>query len=169
MTPAHTVIDSPARELTLVSHDGALTGLYYPGHWYLPDPRVIGVRAEVQGFEDVEEQLAEYFTGERSLDLRTSTAGDAFQGRVWELIARIPYGETTTYGELARELPAIRRSRVGRRRGRSQSALDRRPLSPRRRQGRQAHRLRRRPGAQATTLDLEMPAGVPAGSLLRLF
>jgi len=40
----------------------------------------------------------------RSFELPTSAAGDAFQRRVWELIDRIPYGQTTTYGELAREL-----------------------------------------------------------------
>ena len=123
MTRTHTIIDSPLGELTLVSHDGALTGLYYPGHWYLPEPSTFGVRAE-SGFEEVEEQLAEYFAGERTaFELRTSTAGDAFQERVWELIARIPYGETTTYGELARELgdPAIARAVGG--------AVGRNPLS----------------------------------------
>ena len=65
MTPTHTIIDSPLGELTLVSHDGALTGLYYPGHWYLPEPSTFGVRAE-SGFEEVEDQLAEYFAGERT-------------------------------------------------------------------------------------------------------
>jgi methylated-DNA-[protein]-cysteine S-methyltransferase len=123
MTRTHTIMDSPLGELTLVSDDGALTGLYYPGHWYLPDPATFGVRRQ-SGFEDVEGQLAEYFAGERTaFELPTSTAGDEFQERVWELIARIPYGETTTYGELARELgePAIARTVGG--------AVGRNPLS----------------------------------------
>ena len=52
-----------------------------------------------------ERQLAEYFAGGRtSFELATADGGDAFQRRVWELIDRIPYGRTATYGDLAREL-----------------------------------------------------------------
>jgi methylated-DNA-[protein]-cysteine S-methyltransferase len=169
VTRTHTIIDSPLGELTLVSHDGALTGLYYPGHWYLPDPATFGARAE-SGFEEAEEQLAEYFAGERTaFELPTSTAGDAFQERVWELIARIPYGETTTYGELARELgdPAIARAVGG--------AVGRNPLSivvP-------CHRVVGKDGKltgyaggldrKRLLLDLEAPTGVRVGSAARLF
>src|SRR4029079_2448040 len=54
---------------------------------------------------DVRRQLAEYFAGTRTaFDVPTTADGDAFQRRVWELIDRIPYGRTTTYGEIAREL-----------------------------------------------------------------
>jgi methylated-DNA-[protein]-cysteine S-methyltransferase len=105
MTPTHTTIDSPFGELTLVAADGVLSGLYFPGHWYMPDPDAFGVRSE-QGFEPARQQLAEYFAGERTgFELATvTTGGDEFQRQVWALIDRIPYGETTTYGELAREL-----------------------------------------------------------------
>lgn len=53
-------------------------------------------------------QLAEYFAGRRRafelpLDL---SGGTAFQRRVWQETARIPFGETRTYGELARSLGA---------------------------------------------------------------
>jgi methylated-DNA-[protein]-cysteine S-methyltransferase len=104
MTSTHTTIDSPVGELTLVARDGALSGLYFPRHWYLPDPATFGTRSE-SGFEQAKDQLAEYFAGERSsFELATATAGDAFQQRVWKLIDEIPYGQTTTYGEMAREL-----------------------------------------------------------------
>jgi methylated-DNA-[protein]-cysteine S-methyltransferase len=100
----HTTIDSPLGELTLVAHDGALSGLYFPGHWYPPDPATFGMRSD-SGFEQARHQLTEYFEGGRtSFELPTSTTGNAFQQRVWELIDAIPYGETTTYGELAGEL-----------------------------------------------------------------
>jgi methylated-DNA-[protein]-cysteine S-methyltransferase len=50
-------------------------------------------------------------------------AGDAFQRRVWDAVARIPYGQTTTYGEIARELGAPELAReVG-------AAVGRNPLS----------------------------------------
>ena len=104
MTRTHTTIDTPIGELTLVGEDGALIGVYYPGHWTRPDPASFGQRSD-GGFEEVERQLAEYFAGERTtFALPTSRNGDGFQRKVWELIDQIPYGQTTTYGELAREL-----------------------------------------------------------------
>ena len=117
-TATHTTIDTPLGELTLVAADGALSGVYFPGHWTRPDPVTFGTRS-AQGsedsFEHFERQLAEYLAGERrSFDVPTSASGDTFQQRVWELIDQIPYGQTSTYGQLARELgsPTLAR-RVG--------------------------------------------------------
>jgi methylated-DNA-[protein]-cysteine S-methyltransferase len=123
MLATHTIIDSPIGELTLVARDGVLSGIYFPGHWHMPGADVFGVRTE-RGFESAEEQLAQYFAAERTgFELETAIVGDDFQRRVWELIDRIPYGQTTTYGEMARELgdPALARE-VG-------SAVGRNPLS----------------------------------------
>jgi methylated-DNA-[protein]-cysteine S-methyltransferase len=123
MTSTHTTLDSPLGELTLVARDGALSGVYFPGHWYLPDTATFGVRSE-SGFDQARRELDEYFAGGRtSFGLPTSTAGDGFQQRVWKLIDAIPYGETSTYGELATELgdPSLARA-VG-------SAVGRNPLS----------------------------------------
>jgi len=123
MSATHTTIESPLGDLTLVAAGGVLSGLYFPGHWYPPGRDVLGTRSE-SGFEQAEAQLAEYFGGERTgFELPTRLAGDQFQRRVWELIDRIPYGETTTYGEMAAELgdPTLAR-RVG-------GAVGRNPLS----------------------------------------
>jgi methylated-DNA-[protein]-cysteine S-methyltransferase len=123
MTATHTMIDSPLGDLTLTARDGVLSGLYFPGHWYMPAPGVFGVRSE-RGFEQAEEQLGEYFAGGRTeFDLATTIAGDDFQRRVWELIDRIPHGQTTTYGAMAQKLgdPTLAR-RVG-------GAVGRNPLS----------------------------------------
>jgi methylated-DNA-[protein]-cysteine S-methyltransferase len=99
-----TTTGSPIGKLTLVGDRGRLTGVYFPHHWYRPDPATFGRRAET-GFGEVKRQLAEYFAGERqSFDLPLDARGDEFQHRVWELIGRIPYGQTVTYGDLAREL-----------------------------------------------------------------
>jgi len=123
MIATHTTIDSPIGELTLVAKDGVLSGLYFPGHWYMPAPDVFGARSE-RGFEQAERQLGEYFAGKRTaFDLTTTIAGDEFQRRVWELIDRIPYGQTTTYGEMAQELGDLALARrVG-------GAVGRNPLS----------------------------------------
>jgi methylated-DNA-[protein]-cysteine S-methyltransferase len=115
MSTTHAIIDTQFGELTLVGTDGALTGVYYPGHWTRPDRSAFGPRVDT-GFEEAARQVAEYLAGGRTaFELRTSLAGDAFQRRVWDLLQAIPYGETTTYGELARELgdPALARM-VGR-------------------------------------------------------
>lgn len=53
----------------------------------------------------VARQLAEYETGERrTFTLPLAPAGTAFQLRVWEALCTIPFGETRSYGELARML-----------------------------------------------------------------
>jgi methylated-DNA-[protein]-cysteine S-methyltransferase len=119
----HTVIDSPVGELTLVARAGVLTGIYFPGHWYPPSAEALGARS-VQGFEQAERQLLEYLTGERrGFELETGATGDDFQRRVWEQIDAIPYGETTTYGAIARTLGDVQLARrVG-------GAVGRNPLS----------------------------------------
>jgi methylated-DNA-[protein]-cysteine S-methyltransferase len=89
----------------------------------MPAPEVFGVRSE-RGFEPAQQQLSEYFAGGRTeFELATTIAGEEFQRRVWDLIDRIPYGQTTTYGEMAQELgnPAQARE-VG-------AAVGRNPLS----------------------------------------
>jgi methylated-DNA-[protein]-cysteine S-methyltransferase len=74
---------------------------------------VRGVRSHAV---EVERQLKAYFRGKRTrfeLDLRPG--GTPFQQRVWKAVTRIPYGETSTYGELAREVRSPRAVRaVGR-------------------------------------------------------
>jgi methylated-DNA-[protein]-cysteine S-methyltransferase len=104
MPVTHTTTSSPVGELTLVAEDGALTGLYFPHHWYRPDPAGFGDRDET-GFAEAKRQLAGYFAGDRErFDIPLGPRGDAFQRRVWGLISSIPYGRTVTYGDLAREL-----------------------------------------------------------------
>jgi methylated-DNA-[protein]-cysteine S-methyltransferase len=123
MTATHTTIESPIGELTLVARGGVLSGIYFPGHWHMPAPEVFGVRSQ-RGFEQTQQQLNEYFAGERTeFELETTVVGEGFQRRVWDLIDRIPYGQTTTYGEMAQELgdPALARE-VG-------AAVGRNPLS----------------------------------------
>lgn len=123
MTASHTITDSPVGELTLVADEGKLIGVYFPHHWYRPDPATFGPRAET-GFEDAKTQLTEYFAGQRDrFDLPTEPRGNAFQKKVWDLIEGIGYGQTATYGDLARELgPGVTPKDVG-------GAVGRNPLS----------------------------------------
>jgi methylated-DNA-[protein]-cysteine S-methyltransferase len=98
------VVESPVGGLTVVAEGGELVGLYFEGHKRRPGVETFGVRRE-EGFGAVREQLGEYFAGERrEFELPIAPRGNEFQRRVWGLLTRIPYGETRSYGDLAREL-----------------------------------------------------------------
>jgi methylated-DNA-[protein]-cysteine S-methyltransferase len=100
----HALLATSLGELTVVREDGALTGVYFPRHWPRPDRAAFGPRADA-GFADVARQLGEYLTGDRTaFELPLKANGTDFDRRVWELIAEIPYGQTTAYGDLARDL-----------------------------------------------------------------
>ena len=102
----HTVLATSLGELTVVREVEAVTGLYFPRHWPRPDRTAFGPRTG-EGFEDIARQLGEYLNGDRTeFELPLKVSGSEFDRRVWELIAGIPYGETTTYGEIARSLGA---------------------------------------------------------------
>ncbi|MFW3172747.1 methylated-DNA--[protein]-cysteine S-methyltransferase [Geodermatophilus sp. CPCC 206100] len=108
MTRTHTVIGSPIGPLTAVTEDGVLVTLSMDSPGSRPDD-VFGARDDA-GCPDVVRQLGEYFAGERTaFDLRLRPAGNDLQLAVWRLMAEIPYGETRSYGSLARRLgdPAL--------------------------------------------------------------
>lgn len=100
----YTVVDSPVGPLTLAGEDGALSGLYLCEQRHRPPRERFGTE-DPAGFDAVAEQLAEYFAGERTtFDLPLRLHGTPFQRRVWEALCEIPYGETTSYGELAERI-----------------------------------------------------------------
>src|SRR3954449_10842105 len=107
-----TAISSPIGDLTLTAGDRGLTGLYMHHHRHRPPLDPAAKRAAAP-FEEVRWQLAQYFAGERTaFDLQLDPAGTPFQRAVWDALLEIPYGETTSYGELARRLgrPAASRA-----------------------------------------------------------
>ena len=58
--------------------------------------------------EDAAAQLQEYFAGERrEFDLPLAARGTAFQQRVWAALAKIPYGQTMSYGQVAARLGLV--------------------------------------------------------------
>ena len=101
----HTILPTTIGALTLVASADALTGVYFPGHWYKPNVRSFGpqIAASTDPVLAVAAgQLQEYLAGERlTFNVQTATRGDAFQERVWSALREIPSGETITYGELA--------------------------------------------------------------------
>jgi methylated-DNA-[protein]-cysteine S-methyltransferase len=100
----YTTIDSPIGELLLLGEGHVLHGLYMQDGL-----KPLRVRPEWQrddeAFSDVRAQLGEYWAGERtSFDIKLQLQGGAFQRTVWHALTEIPYGETISYGELARRI-----------------------------------------------------------------
>jgi len=91
-------IESPIGPLTaLVDGGGALTHLLFA---HQPTPA--GAVWDEERCAPVRAQLEEYFRGERdAFHLPLAPAGTEFQRRVWDELARIPFGETVDYGSLA--------------------------------------------------------------------
>ncbi|GAA1575348.1 MULTISPECIES: methylated-DNA--[protein]-cysteine S-methyltransferase [Kribbella] len=103
----HAVVSTRIGELTVVVAEDALVGIYFPHHWVKPSAETLGERVESTDplIAVVVEQLEAYFSGSRvSFDLPVRLEGDEFQRRVWAALAEIPYGETTTYGEIGARL-----------------------------------------------------------------
>jgi methylated-DNA-[protein]-cysteine S-methyltransferase len=107
LAAVHTVLATALGDVTLVREGNSLTGLYFlPRHWPQPDWAAAGARSD-EGFDEVALQLGEYFAGDRAaFDLPLKVRGCEFDRRVWDLVADVPYGETTTYGKLARSMGA---------------------------------------------------------------
>ena len=74
---------------------------------------------------EVRRQLAEYFAGaRRAFALPLAPAGTEFERRVWQALSAIPYGETRSYAEVAREIGRPEACRaVGRANGRNPIAV----------------------------------------------
>jgi methylated-DNA-[protein]-cysteine S-methyltransferase len=98
----YAVRESPIGELTLVGSAGdELVGLYMEQHRHRPALETFGLRDDTI-LPKVVHQLAEYFAGERTtFDVPLAPVGTPFQREVWTGLLDIPYGTTTTYGELA--------------------------------------------------------------------
>jgi methylated-DNA-[protein]-cysteine S-methyltransferase len=96
------IVDSPIGRLLLTGDARALTGLYMLDTGGHP----AAVRADwirrPGGFSGAAEQLSEYFAGSLTeFDLALAPSGSPFQLAVWAELARIPYGETVSYGAVA--------------------------------------------------------------------
>jgi O-6-methylguanine DNA methyltransferase len=107
----YTTMESPVGELLLVGRPapGGVTHLGIDGRQRFAPAVRDGWRRDPAAFAEVTRQLAEYFAGERrvfSLDL--APRGTEFQQRVWQGLDSVPYGTTTTYGQLAARLDVPR-------------------------------------------------------------
>lgn len=100
-------LNSPIGPLTIFEHDGAIVAIEWgwpPETDEPPSPLL----------ERARDQLEEYFDGKRnSFDLPLAPTGTAFQKKVWQALAAIPFGRARSYGDLARELGTAPRALGG--------------------------------------------------------
>ena len=97
---------SPLGGMTLVSDGTALVGLYFDGQKYAAEGLdATRTQKNLPVFEEVRRWLDVYFSGRKpDFTPPIAPAGTAFQQSVWEILRTIPYGETTTYGAIARRI-----------------------------------------------------------------
>ena len=98
--------NSPLGKILLASDGHALTGLWFEGQKYFaakldPDHE----EKNLPVFARTAEWLALYFDGENPAFMPPLTLkGTPFQKEVWEILLEIPFGQTTTYAEIAAEI-----------------------------------------------------------------
>jgi len=100
----YTQIESPVGPLLLVADDAGLREILFVNgrHHARPDP---GWKEQATPFKETIRQLHAYFAGElEDFALPLAPQGTAFQLRVWKRLCDIPYGETISYGQLARRI-----------------------------------------------------------------
>lgn len=96
--------DTPIGELLLAGEADALTMIGFPKGSMRRDPEADWIYNE-EPFAIVRQQLGEYFAGQRkSFDLPLALQGTEFQVSVLEALQTIPYGETTSYGAIAKQI-----------------------------------------------------------------
>ena len=101
---------SPLGDILLAADDAGLTGLWFAGQKYFARrlDREHQER-EVPLLTEAKRWLAAYFDGrEPEFSVPLHLIGTDFQKEVWELLLTVPYGRTTTYGEIAGQIAARR-------------------------------------------------------------
>ena len=92
-------MDTPAGRLRIEEDGSGICSCYFPGNgekpWKKGEKTFLLAQAETQ--------LREYFNGKRQeFDLPLSVSGTEFQKKVWKALREIPYGETRSYGDIAK-------------------------------------------------------------------
>ena len=98
--------DSPLGGILLAADEIGLTGLWFDGEKYFSDNLPAEhIQKETFILLEAKRWLDIYFTGQEPDFLPPlHPIGSAFRQSVWEILLQIPYGKTTTYGEIARQL-----------------------------------------------------------------
>ena len=99
-------IETPMGLMLAAAKDGKLTGLWFMTQKHFPkEADQWEIKEDYPIFNEVRTWLNDYFEGKKViLNLPTDPQGTDFQKIVWKLLLEIPYGETTTYGDIAKKV-----------------------------------------------------------------
>ena len=107
------VYQSPVGPLLIAGDSEALRYIFFPRNGKAAKPERGWVESATGSVAQTVEQLREYFAGRRrEFDLALAVEGTEFQQSVWRALQEIPYGETISYGELARRVGNPKASRA---------------------------------------------------------
>ena len=103
------VYSSELGDILLAADEIGLTGLWFFGQSYFADTLPTEqIAQETPILTQAREWLDEYFSGkEPDFTPTLHPIGSPFRQAVWKLLLQIPYGQTTTYGEIARQLEKL--------------------------------------------------------------
>ena len=102
----YTQLDSPLGPLTLTGNGKTLTAIWFatPKHHKVLQ-NLSHWRRDDMAFTEVTKQLQEYFVGQRQVfTIEMAPEGTPFQQQVWMALREIPYGQTMSYGQIARAI-----------------------------------------------------------------
>ena len=99
-------IDTPLGKIQAAAEDHALRGLWFIGQKYFPANTNGWLEdGDYPVFVSLKTWLDDYFAGKNpKINFPLAPRGTPFQQAVWDLLLKIPYGETTTYGAIAEKL-----------------------------------------------------------------
>lgn len=106
MNHYHKKIKFPVGELKLIVNDKGLAAIL----WERDDPKRTGIDVSTESIDhpvllEAEKQLTEYFDKKRTeFTLELDFTGTEFQKKVWIALLTIPFGETRTYGQIAKQI-----------------------------------------------------------------
>lgn len=101
--------ETPIGKIGISENGTAITDLFFHGEEFL----IKGEEKETDLLREAGQQLKEYFSGKRKeFDLPLAPEGTDFQKKVWKALRGIPYGETKSYGEIAKNIGNAKAARA---------------------------------------------------------
>ena len=106
-----TTYSSPMGQIMLAATEDSLVGLWLEGQKYflgtVTEP--LTPNDDLPVFTQTKNWLDRYFNGQKPVipELPLAPIGGEFRQNVWKLLCAIPYGEVTTYGEIAKQMAAL--------------------------------------------------------------
>lgn len=96
---SYILMDSPIGKLTVMEREGQITEIFFGERRREAEEEITVV------LQEAKRQLLLYFEGERTVfDLPLNPKGTPFQEEVWKHLLKIPYGETRSYGQIAKDI-----------------------------------------------------------------